>query len=170
MVGVRLYLVGSHGNQTLPNHAMMSTSQFTVEEGIDPQNVDYSNRPGIWCQVASFCGLMYQWYGPKGLNIPIPVPNSKKVLNIPAVSVERNGQVGLIQNTILKEGLYHCDITENTEIKHTLVVGVYGTISYNENSKFLYSIAIVCLILILYSWSSSQFFISQVLSDLSTRC
>ena len=116
---------------------MISAAQIIDSNVNFQEGVDISNTPGIWCQEASFCGgvQQYQWYGPKG---PIKVySGSEKLKDYSAVSVMHNGQMGLFQNpaTNVKEGLYHCVITENMETKHTLVFGVYRSVNYNTNSK-----------------------------------
>lgn len=140
-IGVRLFL--ANFNKSLSNYAMVPASQFRVDDLQSRDNIS----DAIWCQAAPSLGLVhYQWYGPGGLDDPVQLNTTLENItkfNYPTtfVVVEMD-QVGLARPSGThigdNEGLYQCVITVNqTNLKHTLVVGVYKTSSYNSSSKFL---------------------------------
>ena len=127
-------------NRTLPNHAMVNASRFRVDD-LDPMD---NISDAIWCQAAPSLGVVhYQWYKPEGLDDPVELnttlsdPNKIEenifaVIENDQVGLARPSEKGIGDND---EGLYQCVITTN-KTNHTLVVGVYKTSSYNNNSKF----------------------------------
>ena len=138
IAGVRLFLASE--NRTLPDHAMVNASRFRVDD-LDPMD---GISDAIWCQAAPSLGVvLYQWYGPGGLDDPLELTatlsNDSEINDMTTFVVVENDQVGLARpsNTGIgdNEGLYQCVITTN-ETNHTLVVGVYRTISYKNNGKY----------------------------------
>ena len=134
---MRLFLASE--NHTLPNHAMVNGSRFRVDD-IDVMD---GISDAIWCQAAPSLGVVhYQWYGPGGLDDPVELTttlsNASEISESTTFVVVEDDQVGLARPSGPgigdNEGFYQCVITVN-EIRHTLVVGVYKTSSYNNNSK-----------------------------------
>ena len=136
---MRLFLASE--NRTLPDHAMVSASRFRVDDLTPMDGIS----DAIWCQAAPSLGVvLYQWYGPGGLDDPVELTatlsNASEITESTTFVVVEDDQVGLarpFERGIGEddEGLYQCVITTN-ETRHTLVVGVYKTSSYNINSKF----------------------------------
>ena len=133
---MRLFLASE--NRTLPNHAMVSASRFRVDD-LDPMD---NISDAIWCQAAPSLSVLHQhWYGPNGsVELTTTLSNASEINDTTTfVVVGNNNQVGLARPSGTgigdNEGLYQCVITTN-ETRHTLVVGVYKTSSYNINSKF----------------------------------
>ena len=96
----------------------------------------------IWCQAApSLGGVHYQWYGPGGLPVLLntTLANMSAITNSTTFAVLDDEQVGLARPIGRgigdNEGLYQCVITEENGTQHTLVVGVYKTGTYKQNSK-----------------------------------
>ena len=135
--GVRLFLASE--NRTLPNHAMVKAAQFRVDDLTPMDGIS----DAIWCQAAPSLGVVhYQWYGPGGLDDPVnlttTLSNASEITESTTFIVVEDDQVGLARPRNMgigdNEGLYQCVITTN-ETKHTLVVGVYRTGIYDNNSK-----------------------------------
>ena len=124
--------------RTLPNHAMVSADQFRVDDR-DPMD---GISDAIWCQAAPSLGRVhYQWYGPGGLPVLLntTLANTSAITNSTTFVVLDDKQVGLARPIGIgignNEGLYQCVITEENGTQHTLVVGVYKTGTYNQNSE-----------------------------------
>ena len=136
---MRLY-IASEG-RALPDHAIVSASQFRVD--------DLGNTGGIsdaiWCQAAPSLGpVEYQWYGPGGLpimkNTTLDNPNKFKTSTV-FVVLNGTTQAGLARPVGLgigdNDGLYKCLITDHNGTSHTLVVGVYREGFYNMNGEII---------------------------------
>ena len=133
---MRLFLAKE--NLTLPNYAMVSADQFRVDD-FDPQD---GISDAIWCQAAPSLGVVhYQWYGPGGdpIMLNTTLANITAITNSTTFVIVDDEQVGLarpIERGIGdNEGLYQCVITDDNGTQNTLVVGVYKTATYNQNSE-----------------------------------
>ena len=131
-------------NCILSNHAMVSAAQFRVDDLYPMDGIG----DAIWCQAApSLGGVHYQWYGPGGLPVLLntTLANMRNITNSTIFAVLDDEQVGLARPFEKgigdNEGLYQCVITEDNGTQHTLVVGVYKTSTYNQNSKCEYTVS-----------------------------
>ena len=136
IIGLKLFLASE--NRTLPDHAMVNASRFSVDD-LDPMD---GISDAIWCQAAPSLGVVhYQWYRPEGLDdtvkLTATLSNASEIRDSTTFVVVENDQVGLVRPNGTgigdNEGLYQCVITTN-ETNHTLVVGVYKIDTYNNNS------------------------------------
>ena len=135
-LGVRLFLAKE--NHTLLNHAMVSTGQFRVDDFHPHDGIS----DAIWCQAAPSLGVVhYQWYGPGGdpIMLNTTLDNMNAITNSTTFVVLDDAQVGLARPIGIgigdNEGLYQCVITADNGTQHTLVVGVYRTSTYKQNSE-----------------------------------
>ena len=131
MTGVQLYL--PYVNKIIPDYSMIYAGQF--------YNIDLNHdgtTDALWCQCANNGSDIGVWYYPNGTQVPLftgafddsSVPS-------PLFSKRFNGQIALARRAGLAsfEGLYTCIIPDENGVNQTLVVGVYTTSAYNNNSK-----------------------------------
>ena len=131
MTGVQLYL--PYVDEIIPDYSMIYAGQFYA---IDLNN-DGTND-ALWCQSANSGSDIGVWYYPDGTQVPLftgAIDDSSAPS--PLFSKRFNGQIALARREGLSgiEGLYTCIIPDENGVNQTLVVGVYRTNTYNNNSK-----------------------------------
>ena len=131
MTGVQLYL--PYENKIIPDYSMIYGSLFY---SID-QNND-GTTDALWCQIANSGSDIGVWYYPNGTQVPLFTGAfDDSSAPRPLFSKRFNGQIALARREGLSgiEGLYTCIIPDENGVNQTLVVGVYRTYTYNNNSK-----------------------------------
>ena len=131
MTGVQLYL--PYEDEIIPDYSMIYAGQFY---GHDQDN-DGTND-GLWCQSANNGSDIGVWYYPNGTQVPLFTGAFDNTSTpSPLFSMRFNGQIALARREGLSgiEGLYTCIIPDENGVNQTLVVGVYRTNTYNNNSK-----------------------------------
>ena len=130
--GVQLYL--AFENKTIPNFSMIHGGQF-YDKIFNTDNI----IDALWCQTASNDSHAGIWFFPNDTKVAI-VDTFTKPGTEPVFSVRSVGQIALGRDASLSgyEGLYTCIIHDESGINQTLVVGIYRTQTYNENSKLQY--------------------------------
>ena len=108
-------------------------------------DVDKNNdvvSDALWCQSANDGSRIGLWYYPNGTQVPLFTglfgdSNGPR----PIFSKRFTGQIALARNSGLSdyEGLYTCIIPDENGMNQTLVVGIYRTVTYNNNGQWLNS-------------------------------
>ena len=133
MTGVQLYL--PYVNKIIPDYSMIHAGQFYY---IDQNNDSNNIVDALWCQSANSGADIGVWYYPNGTQVPLFTgPFTDVSAPRPLFSKRFNGQIALARSAGLSgiEGLYTCSIPDENGVNQTLVVGVYRTNTYNNNSK-----------------------------------
>ena len=130
--GAQLYL--AYENKTIPNFSMIHGGQF-YDEPLNTDNI----IDALWCQTASNDSHIGMWFFPNG-SLVATVDTFANPGTEPVFSVRSIGQIALARDGSLNgyEGLYTCIIPDESGINQTLVVGIYRTQTYDENSKLQY--------------------------------
>ena len=92
----------------------------------------------LWCQSANSGSNIGLWYYPNGTQIPLFNGNfDQSNSTSPIFSKRFRGQIALARKYELSgyEGLYTCIIPDENGVHRTLVVGVYGSYTYNINGQ-----------------------------------
>ena len=134
MTGVQLYL--PYMNKIIPDYSMIYAGQFyDVDRNEDANNIN----DALWCQSAKSSSDIGVWYYPNGTEVPLFTGAfDDSSAPRPLFSKKFNGQIALARRAGLSsdiEGLYTCIIPDENGVNQTLVVGVYTTSAYNNNSK-----------------------------------
>ena len=133
MTGVQLYL--PYENTIIPDYSMIYAGQFF---NIDQNNDDNNINDALWCQSANNGSDIGVWYYPNGNQVPLFTGAfDDSSTPSPLFSKRFNGQIALARTAGVSgiEGLYTCIIPDENGVNQTLVVGVYRTNTYNNNSK-----------------------------------
>ena len=133
--GVRLYY--QEAGEAIPSYLMLRASQIEPTGFIGPM----SPTRALWCQSANNNSNNGFWLQPSG-NIPpgFSVVNTSDIdspTDEPYQMVTCPGQVGLVRDTGVAshEGLLQCMISDENNITHTLTVGVYTGVVYDNYGK-----------------------------------
>ena len=129
LLGVQLYL--AYENKTIPNFSMIRGGQF-FDKPFNTDNV----IDALWCQTAFNDSHVGMWFFPNG-SLVASVDTFANPGTEPVFSVRSVGQIALARDNSLSgyEGLYTCIIPDESGTNQTLVVGIYRTQTYNENSE-----------------------------------
>ena len=133
MTGIQLYL--PYVDKIIPDYSMIYAGQFyNLDQNNDANNIN----DALWCQSANSGSDIGVWYYPNGTQVPLFTGAFYSTsAPSPLFSKRVNGQIALARRAGLSgiEGLYTCIIPDENEVNQTLVVGVYRTNTYNNNSK-----------------------------------
>ena len=88
----------------------------------------------LWCQSANNGSNIGLWYFPDGTQVLL-YNGSLVTRPSPIFSMRFTGQIAIARNGGLSgyEGLYTCIIADENGVNQTLVVGLYRTVTYNNN-------------------------------------
>ena len=145
MTGVQLYL--PYVNKIIPDYSMIYAGQFyNIDQNNDPNNTN----DALWCQSANSSDIGV-WYYPNGTQVPLFTGAfDDSSAPSPLFSKRFDGQIALARRAGLSgiEGLYTCIIPDENGVNQTLVVGVYTTSAYNNNSKWMSNKVIIFISLL----------------------
>ena len=131
MLGVQLYLPFEY--TIIPDFSLLHAGQFyDVDKNIDGVS------DALWCQSANNSSDIGLWYYPNGTQLPFFNGSfGDNSAPRPLFSKRFSGQIALARRDGISgyEGLYTCVMPDENGVNQTLVVGVYRTVTYNNNGQ-----------------------------------
>ena len=107
---------------------------YNFDQNYDPNNI----TDALWCQSVNTGSTIGVWYYPNGTQVPVfDGAFDNRSSPSPLFSKRFSGQIALARRAGLSgvEGLYKCIIPDEDGVNQTLVVGAYGTNTYNASSQ-----------------------------------
>ena len=147
-IGVQLF--SEFLERVIPDYYMIPSQHFSDKE---KNGDDDKVTEAIWCQSSN--DVIGTWYYPNNTQVVLFTETTIDGVNTfsgpgPIFSASFIGQIGLLRDrdsetplTSGFEGLYKCIIDGKT-----LVVGVYDTSTYNDNSELMISCVVIIIIII----------------------